>query len=103
LKIVDGDKFDQNSGAGQRHGRLSRRARAAITGPAIVLMYHRGGIDDFTKYAVDRLVSRAYWLPFPMSITIAQRDASGGSQIAAERYRDRCRRARDNGHVEQPA
>jgi len=34
-------------------------------GPAIVLMYHRGGIDDFTKYAVDRLVSQGYLVAVP--------------------------------------
>ena len=30
-------------------------------GPAIVLMYHRGGIDDFTKRVVGKLVGG--WLP----------------------------------------
>ena len=34
-------------------------------GPAIVLMYHRGGIDEFTKYAVDRLVSHGYLIAVP--------------------------------------
>jgi carboxymethylenebutenolidase len=34
-------------------------------GPAIVLMYHRGGIDEFTKYAVDRLVSHGYLVAVP--------------------------------------
>jgi len=34
-------------------------------GPAIVLMYHRGGIDDFTKGVVDRLVSSGYLVAVP--------------------------------------
>src|SRR5689334_10386370 len=34
-------------------------------GPAIVLMYHRGGIDEFTKYVVDRLVSQGYLVAVP--------------------------------------
>ena len=34
-------------------------------GPAIVLMYHRGGIDDFTTHVVDRLVSRGYLVAVP--------------------------------------
>jgi carboxymethylenebutenolidase len=34
-------------------------------GPVIVLMYHRGGIDDFTKYLVDRLVSHGYLVAVP--------------------------------------
>ena len=34
-------------------------------GPAIVLMYHRGGIDDFTKYVVERLVSAGYLVAAP--------------------------------------
>lgn len=33
--------------------------------PAIVLMYHRGGIDDFTKGIVDRLVSCGYLVAVP--------------------------------------
>jgi carboxymethylenebutenolidase len=33
--------------------------------PAIVLMYHRGGIDDFTKGVVDRFVSSGYLVAVP--------------------------------------
>lgn len=36
-----------------------------VAGPAIVLMYHRGGIDSFTKYVVDRLVSCGYLVAVP--------------------------------------
>ena len=34
-------------------------------GPAIVLMYHRGGIDTFTKGAVDRLAGSGYVVAVP--------------------------------------
>ena len=34
-------------------------------GPAIVLMYHRTGIDEFTKGAVDRLVGAGYLVAVP--------------------------------------
>lgn len=34
-------------------------------GPAIVLMYHRTGIDDFTKHVVDRLVGSGYLVAVP--------------------------------------
>jgi carboxymethylenebutenolidase len=34
-------------------------------GPAIILMYHRGGIDEFTKYVVGRLVSAGYLVAAP--------------------------------------
>jgi carboxymethylenebutenolidase len=34
-------------------------------GPAIVLMYHRGGIDDFTKGVVDRLADSGYLVAVP--------------------------------------
>jgi carboxymethylenebutenolidase len=34
-------------------------------GPAIVLMYHRGGIDKFTTYVVDRLVGLGYLVVVP--------------------------------------
>ena len=34
-------------------------------GPAIVLMYHRGGIDDFTKFVVQRLVGAGYLVAAP--------------------------------------
>src|ERR1051326_665303 len=34
-------------------------------GPAIVLMYHRGGIDDFTRNVVDRLVAHGYLVAVP--------------------------------------
>jgi len=34
-------------------------------GPAIVLMYHRGGTDDFTKGVVDRLVGSGYLVAVP--------------------------------------
>jgi carboxymethylenebutenolidase len=47
--------MDVYLGAPERH----------LPGPAIVLMYHRGGIDDFTKYVVDRLVSHGYLVAVP--------------------------------------
>jgi carboxymethylenebutenolidase len=34
-------------------------------GPVIILMYHRTGIDDFTKGAVDRLVGAGYLVAVP--------------------------------------
>jgi carboxymethylenebutenolidase len=34
-------------------------------GPAVVLMYHRGGVDDFTKLAVNRLVLGGYLVAVP--------------------------------------
>lgn len=34
-------------------------------GPAIVLMYHRGGIDGFTRLVVDRLVAGGYVVAVP--------------------------------------
>lgn len=34
-------------------------------GPAIILMYHRGGIDNFTKFVVGRLVSAGYLVAAP--------------------------------------
>jgi len=34
-------------------------------GPAIILMYHRGGIDEFTKHVVGRLVSAGYVVAAP--------------------------------------
>ena len=34
-------------------------------GPAIVLMYHRGGIDNFTKYVVERLADSGYLVAVP--------------------------------------
>src|SRR5262245_5017690 len=34
-------------------------------GPSIVLMYHRGGIDGFTKLVVDRLVGAGYLVAVP--------------------------------------
>ena len=34
-------------------------------GPAIVLMFHRGGIDSFTKGVVGRLVSHSYLVAVP--------------------------------------
>jgi carboxymethylenebutenolidase len=37
----------------------------AAAGPAIVLMYHRGGIDAFTRYVVDRLVGLGYVVAVP--------------------------------------
>jgi carboxymethylenebutenolidase len=36
-----------------------------VPGPAIVLMYHRGGTDDFTKGVVDRLVGAGYLVAVP--------------------------------------
>jgi len=34
-------------------------------GPAIILMYHRGGIDEFTKHVVGRLVTAGYLVAAP--------------------------------------
>src|SRR5882672_10842038 len=34
-------------------------------GPAIVLMYHRGGIDAFTKAVVERLAGGGYLVAVP--------------------------------------
>ena len=34
-------------------------------GPAVILMYHRGGIDDFTKYVAGRLVGAGYLVAAP--------------------------------------
>lgn len=34
-------------------------------GPAIILMYHRGGIDQFTKFIIGRLVSTGYVVAAP--------------------------------------
>jgi len=34
-------------------------------GPAIVLMYHRGGIDDFTKRVADKLAAAGYLVAVP--------------------------------------
>jgi carboxymethylenebutenolidase len=36
-----------------------------VPGPAIVLMYHRTAIDDFTKGVVDRLVGSGYLVAVP--------------------------------------
>jgi len=36
-----------------------------IAGPAIVLMHHRGGIDDFTTYVAGRLSARGYVVAVP--------------------------------------
>jgi carboxymethylenebutenolidase len=36
-----------------------------VPGPAIVLAYHRGGIDNFTKLVVNRLVSFGYLVAVP--------------------------------------
>jgi carboxymethylenebutenolidase len=33
--------------------------------PAIILMYHRGGIDKFTKFVVERLVGAGYLVAVP--------------------------------------
>jgi carboxymethylenebutenolidase len=43
---------------------LDGPARTA-PGPAIVLAYHRGGIDNFTRLVVDRLVSFGYLIAVP--------------------------------------
>jgi len=43
---------------------LSAPVRRA-PGPAIALMFHRTGIDDFTKGVVDRLVSAGYLVAVP--------------------------------------
>ena len=40
------------------------RARQ-IAGPAIVLMHHRGGIDNFTTYVAGRLSARGYVVAIP--------------------------------------
>src|SRR5215831_12597692 len=42
-------------------GEPKREAR----GPAVILMYHRGGIDGFTKLVVDRLVAGSYLVAVP--------------------------------------
>src|SRR3954471_11813463 len=34
-------------------------------GPAIVLMFHRGGIDGFTKLVVEKLLARGYLVAVP--------------------------------------
>jgi carboxymethylenebutenolidase len=39
--------------------------RRAAPGPAILLMYHRGGIDDFTKRLVKRLGAGGYLVAVP--------------------------------------
>lgn len=39
--------------------------RRRAPGPAIVLLYHRGGIDDFTKNVVERLASNGYLAAVP--------------------------------------
>jgi carboxymethylenebutenolidase len=51
-------------------------------GPAIILMYHRGGIDNFTKFVVGRLVDAGYIVAAPeishrcsQEIPIAERKA----------------------------
>jgi carboxymethylenebutenolidase len=51
-------------------------------GPAIILMYHRGGIDKFTKLVVERLVGAGYLVAAPeishrcpQEIPIAERKA----------------------------
>ena len=36
-----------------------------VPGPAIMLMYHRGGIDEFTKLVVERLVDAGYLVAVP--------------------------------------
>jgi len=43
-------------------------------GPAIVLMYHRGGIDGFTKLVVDRLVGAGYLAAVPDVYHVAPTD-----------------------------
>jgi carboxymethylenebutenolidase len=49
---------------GEMDAYLGAPARRA-PGPAIVLMYHRTGIDEFTKGAVDRLVGAGYLVAVP--------------------------------------
>lgn len=49
---------------GEMDAYLGAPARQA-PGPAIVLMYHRTGIDDFTKGVVDRLVGSGYLVAVP--------------------------------------
>src|ERR1700716_2943778 len=51
----------QNSTMDVYVGAPARQSR----GPAIVLMYHRGGIDTFTKGVVDRLVGAGYVVAVP--------------------------------------
>lgn len=36
-----------------------------VRGPAIVLLFHRGGIDEFTKGAVERLAGQGYLVAVP--------------------------------------
>jgi carboxymethylenebutenolidase len=52
---VQGSPMDVYVGAPARQTR----------GPAIVLLYHRGGIDTFTKHVVDRLVEAGYVVAVP--------------------------------------
>ena len=54
IRVRDGE-MDMYLGAPERRA----------PGPAIVLMYHRTGIDDFTKGAVDRLVTSGYLVAVP--------------------------------------
>jgi carboxymethylenebutenolidase len=51
-------------------------------GPAIILMYHRGGIDKFTKFIIERLVGAGYVVAAPeishrapQDIPVAERKA----------------------------
>jgi carboxymethylenebutenolidase len=61
-------------------------------GPAIILMYHRGGIDEFTKYVAERLVSAGYLVAAPeishrcpQEIPVADRKAFlKDSQVVAD-------------------
>ena len=54
IRVRDGE-MDMYLGAPERRA----------PGPAIVLMYHRTGIDEFTKGAVDRLVGAGYLVAVP--------------------------------------
>ena len=61
--------------------------------PAIILMYHRGGIDKFTKFVVERLVGVGYLVAVPeishrcpQEIPIADRKAlCAGSRCVTSR------------------
>ena len=54
IRVRDGE-MDMYLGAPERRA----------SGPAIVLMYHRTGIDEFTKSVVDRLVASDYLVAVP--------------------------------------
>ena len=66
--------------------------------PAIILMYHRGGIDKFTKLVVERLVGAGYLVAVPeishrcpQEIPIADRKALLKDSRSRRRYRGHAR------------